>query len=219
MTIQGRGQSLWRPFCTRVVPGTQSEAGGCLSDRTSLSSFCLRFSGSNPLSHCLTIPANKPQVPSMKGTFHKQTGGNDRDHHGEVAGGSKVLSHGRDTGVWRVAPQNSCLQGRWFLFICSESISLFCKLQSWFPLFFAFLELYPWHTEVPRLGVQLELQLPPYTTATATADLSHVCDLHHSLWQCQILNLLSEARDRTRSSQRCQVLNPLSHGHSSPGFL
>ena len=31
--------------------------------------------------------------------------------------------------------------------------------------------------EVPRLGVQLELQLPAYTAATATQDLSAVCDL------------------------------------------
>ena len=51
--------------------------------------------------------------------------------------------------------------------------------------------------EVPRLGVQSELQLPAYTTATATQDLSHVCELHHSSWQCQMPNSLSEARDRT----------------------
>ena len=31
----------------------------------------------------------------------------------------------------------------------------------------------------------------------ATPDLSHVCYLHHSSWQCQILNPLNEARDRT----------------------
>ena len=31
--------------------------------------------------------------------------------------------------------------------------------------------------EVPRLGVKLELELPAYTTATATRDLSGVCDL------------------------------------------
>ena len=39
-----------------------------------------------------------------------------------------------------------------------------------------------------------------YTTATATAtgDLSHICDPHHRSWQCQILNPLSEARDSTR---------------------
>ena len=54
--------------------------------------------------------------------------------------------------------------------------------------------------EVPRLGVQSELQLLAYyTTATATRDLSPVCDLHHSSWQCQILNPLSEARDRTHN--------------------
>ena len=54
--------------------------------------------------------------------------------------------------------------------------------------------------EVPRLGVELELQLPAY--ATAILDLSHICDLHHSLLQHQILNLLKEARDQTTSLER-----------------
>ena len=49
--------------------------------------------------------------------------------------------------------------------------------------------------EVPRLGFELRLQLPAYTIATVTPDLSCVCDLHHSSWQCWILNPLSEARD------------------------
>ena len=31
--------------------------------------------------------------------------------------------------------------------------------------FFFFLGLHPWHVEVPRLGVELELELPAYTTA------------------------------------------------------
>ena len=52
--------------------------------------------------------------------------------------------------------------------------------------------------EVPRLGVELELQLLAYATAMATQDLSYVCYLHHSSQQCQIINPLSEARDRTR---------------------
>ena len=56
----------------------------------------------------------------------------------------------------------------------------------------------PQHMEVSRLGVQSELQLPVYTTARAMQDPSRVCDLHHSSWQCQILNPLSEARDQTR---------------------
>ena len=51
--------------------------------------------------------------------------------------------------------------------------------------------------EVPRPGVELELQLPAYTTGTAMRDPSHICDLHHSSWQPQILNPWSEARDRT----------------------
>ena len=48
------------------------------------------------------------------------------------------------------------------------------------------------HTEVPRLGVKLELQLLGY--ATATQDPSHVCDLHHTSWNHQMLNPLSEDR-------------------------
>ena len=53
--------------------------------------------------------------------------------------------------------------------------------------------------EVPRLGVESELQLPAYITATATPDQSLVCNLHHSSRQCRILNPLSEARDQTRN--------------------
>ena len=38
-------------------------------------------------------------------------------------------------------------------------------------VFFIFvLGPYPRHMEVPRLGIELELQLPAYTTATATWD-------------------------------------------------
>uniref|UniRef100_A0A8D1LYF9 C-type lectin domain-containing protein n=1 Tax=Sus scrofa TaxID=9823 RepID=A0A8D1LYF9_PIG len=36
-----------------------------------------------------------------------------------------------------------------------------------------------------------------YTTATATWNPSLICNLCHSLWQCQILNPLREDRDRT----------------------
>ena len=49
--------------------------------------------------------------------------------------------------------------------------------------------------EVPRLGVESKLQLPAYTIVTAMLDLSHICDLHHSLWQHLVLNSLSKARD------------------------
>ena len=69
--------------------------------------------------------------------------------------------------------------------------------------------LHPQPMEVHRLWVELELQLPAYTTATAIQDLSHVCSLHHSSWQCWILNPLSEARDQTHilMDTSC-VLNP-----------
>ena len=53
--------------------------------------------------------------------------------------------------------------------------------------------------EVPTLGVESELQLPAYTTATATPDLSRLFNLHHSSWQHRILNPLSRARDRARN--------------------
>ena len=56
---------------------------------------------------------------------------------------------------------------------CWEEISFFF-------LFFFFLGL---HLEVPRLGVDLELQLLAHTPATAMPDLSGICDLHQSLWQ------------------------------------
>ena len=62
---------------------------------------------------------------------------------------------------------------------------------------FCFLWLHPQHMEVPRLGVKLELQLLAYTSATAMQDPSHVCDLHHSSRQHQILSPWSKARDRT----------------------
>lgn len=53
------------------------------------------------------------------------------------------------------------------------------------------------HIEVSRLGTELKPQLLSYATATATWGPSLVCDLHHSSRQHQILNPLSEARDRT----------------------
>ena len=67
-------------------------------------------------------------------------------------------------------------------------------LLLYFFFFFVFLGLHPQHMEIPGLGVELELQLPAYTRATATPDPSHVCDLHHSSQQLQFLKPLSEAR-------------------------
>ena len=63
---------------------------------------------------------------------------------------------------------------------------------------FIFLGPHPQHMEVPGLGVESELQLLAYATATAKRDSSHVCHLHHSSWQHQIFNPRSQARDGTR---------------------
>ena len=66
--------------------------------------------------------------------------------------------------------------------------------------------------EVPRLGAESQLEPLAYTTATATWGLSHICDLHHSSRQHQILNPLSKARNRTHILMDTSlVLNFLSH--------
>ena len=65
--------------------------------------------------------------------------------------------------------------------------------------------------EVPRLGSKSKLHFPAYTTATAMWNSSCDCDLHHSSWQCQILNPLSKARDRTLIlTDTSLVVNPVS---------
>ena len=74
--------------------------------------------------------------------------------------------------------------------------------------------------EVLGQGVTVELQLQAYTTATAMLDLGYICDLSHSLWQCHILNPLSEARNQTSIlMDNMLVLNPLSHNRNSRELL
>ena len=64
-----------------------------------------------------------------------------------------------------------------------------------FIFIFCFLGSNPRHMEVPRLGVELELQLLAYTTATAMPDPSPICDLHYGSQQGWILDPLIEARE------------------------
>ena len=71
--------------------------------------------------------------------------------------------------------------------------------------FFFFFGPHLWHMEVPRLGVQSELQLQAYGTATATLNLSHI---HAHTAVC------SKAGSLTWG----QGLNPHPHGHYV-GFL
>ena len=71
--------------------------------------------------------------------------------------------------------------------------------RSFFSFFFALFFSGPHllHMGVPRLGVELELQLPASITDTAMWDLSPVCDQYHSSWKCRIPSPLNEARDQT----------------------
>ena len=62
-------------------------------------------------------------------------------------------------------------------------------------VFVCFLGLHLQHMGVPRLGVELELQLPAYTTATVMPDPSHIYDPYLSSRQLGIFNPLSKARD------------------------
>ncbi len=52
-----------------------------------------------------------------------------------------------------------------------------------------------WGGLVPRLGVNSELHLPAYATATATQGARRICNLIRS---SRVLNPLSKARDQTR---------------------
>ena len=102
----------------------------------------------------------------------------------------------------------------------TPSFLCFCFL-----FFFFFLRPHPKYMEVPRLGVESELQLPPYTTA---ATLSHSHSNATSVIQATsgtytaalqqhwILKPLSEGRDRTLIlMDTSQFLNPLSPNRNS----
>ena len=80
----------------------------------------------------------------------------------------------------------------WILPYEEEHLSL-----SFFFFLFSFFRAAPAAYGSSQARVELELQLPAYITTTAIPDLSHVCDLHCSSRQNQILNPLSGARDGT----------------------
>ena len=100
---------------------------------------------------------------------------------------------------------------------------LFRNAETWifYLCIYLFFRAAPLVYGIPRLQVKSELQLLAYTTATAMPDLSHVCSLHSSSWQCRILNPLSRARDQTNGLMDTSwVLNLLSHcGNSIHSLL
>ena len=115
--------------------------------------------------------------------------------------GNTILApsgYSRETEAWDGERNNVMILASNIDMALESDTIKFLKREVSLPFFF-FLGLRLQHMEVPRLGVELGLQLLAYTTATATQDMSRVCHLHHSSWECQNLNPLSEARDRTRN--------------------
>ena len=83
-------------------------------------------------------------------------------------------------GIWAVAvvdPLTHCMGPGSHLHCCSWIFFFLFKAAAvgfLFVCLFCFLGLHPQHMDVPRLGVELQLKLPSYATATAMPDLSHV---------------------------------------------
>ena len=95
-----------------------------------------------------------------------------------------------------------------FQFFCQCSVDVLCKLFStcrcvflFVCLFLSFvsLGLYPLAYGGSQARGLIRATAAAYARATAMPDLSHVCDLHHSSQQCQIINPLSEARNQTHN--------------------
>ena len=106
------------------------------------------------------------------------------------------------------------------LSLCNDRMAVGNSQPTSFLFVCLFLGPHPWHMEVPRLEVKSELQPLAYAIATATPDPSHLCELHHSLWQHQILNPLSEVRDWTHILMDVSwVLNLPSHNGNSSAYL
>ena len=88
------------------------------------------------------------------------------------------------------------------VFLWMITLYIFCKFFFFF-FFLVALGACPCDIGRSRPGGKSERQLRGYPTATATQDLSCICDPHHSWWQCQILN-------PTEWGQRS---NPHPHGY------
>ena len=111
---------------------------------------------------------------------------------------NKTLEPSAYTADLRVsdAVGSALLKGRWLtrgkprgnLGLSDAEIHALRHLSSHLPSFLSLFRATPvtyFHiARVPRLRVESELQLLAYTTATATQDPSHVCDLYWSSQQC-----------------------------------
>ena len=104
-------------------------------------------------------------------------------------------------GDFLLLPSQSGNQTRSLSSLCLSFLPLFLSFLS-FLFFSSFLMAYG--ISQARHGMRCSCW-PAYSTATATLDLSCVCDLHHSSQQCWILNPRSKARILTASWWRSRV--------------
>ena len=103
---------------------------------------------------------------------------------------------------------------------CNLCMSLVWPKKNFFFMFVCFGGPHLRHMEVPRLGVESELQPLAYTTAKATWDPSCIFALHYSSQRCWILNPLSKAKDQTCIfMDTSQVCNLLSHSGNSKKMI
>ena len=89
--------------------------------------------------------------------------------------------------------------------------------QSCFLFLFVFLVPHPWHMEIPKLGVQLELLLA-YARATTMWDPSHVCDYNTALGNAWIVGFINHWATTAISTRGFGVFlggdTPTEHGGS-----
>ena len=96
------------------------------------------------------------------------------------------------------------------------SMACFILFFSFFCFFFLFLGLHRKHMEVPRLRVELEVQLSAHPTATATQYPSRIYDLHHSSWQRWILtHWMRPGTEPTSSWIPVRFISAVPQGNSS----
>ena len=88
--------------------------------------------------------------------------------------------------------------------------TVFSRQSRFFPFLKKCLWPHLWHMAAPGLGVESELQLPVYATATARPDPGCICDLCCPLWLCAI----KAGIEPESSWTLCWVLNLMSHNRN-----
>ena len=95
-------------------------------------------------------------------------------------------------------------------------LTLFLHVVKQISYGFSFFRPHLWHMKVPRLRSNQSCNCWPRPQSRPCQIQAKVCDLGHSSRQCQIFNLLGEAREQTHILMDTSwVLKPLSHDENS----